>query len=658
MASPREHTEGLIGGLYAIDFAQKLADAAAPLQAFSAARGDQPGCIAVTVARGWPARSRALAALAGVTVPNLMTPVAHGPAATPAGTTGYFVVCPAAPGRPLAATPRAWPEAELMDQLLKPACHVLAELQARSVTHRAIRADNLFQASAGMPVTLGCAWAAPPACHQPAWLEPIASAACLPTGRGDGVIADDVYALGALMMSLALGANPAEASADDELLRRKLEVGSFAALLGKHRLPATLADLLRGMLADDPEHRPSPALLSNPAAARARRVAARPPRRAQRPIEVGPHPAWTARMLAHELSRDPARGLTLLRDGSIGRWVHRGLGDSVSAGQIEAVVQQRQAEAATAGERADALLVTRAVAVLDPAAPLTWRSVTLWPDGLGPALDHALRHTPELAPVLAEIATARVPVAWDERRSNGREGLAARPDALNVRAWLSAAQIGANPARLAYVLNPLAPCDSPSTQDAWVIRLADLLPALEAHAAKSPLANEALVSAGVAAFVEARRDERLDSDLNRLAASCTAADGLSQLRLLARLQTKAASSALPRLSMRAVELVQPLLAKYKSRSRRERLAERLASLAEAGSLTPILMLLDSGAERVSDGDGLAAARARLAEIEERLIGLEASSAERPAQTGRIGREVAEGVGLVACLVGLTLAVFG
>ena len=229
------------------------------------AGGEQAGYIAISVERGWPARARVLGALSGIVTPNLLSPLAHGPALLPTGHTGYFVICQAPGGPAVNAALRVWPEAEITEALLKPAAMVLAELQARNVTHRAIRPANVFQAAPRAPVTLGSAWAAPPACHQPAWMEPPYSAMCLPAGRGEGDIADDVYALGALIVMLAIGAHPMEGLSDEAILRRKLDVGSYAALVGSHRLPSALAELVRGMLADEPEHRPSPALLFNPA---------------------------------------------------------------------------------------------------------------------------------------------------------------------------------------------------------------------------------------------------------------------------------------------------------------------------------------------------------------------------------------------------------
>ena len=90
-----------------------------------------------------------------------------------------------------------------------------------------------------------------------------------------------------LLLCLALGRAPLAQLDDVAILRRKLELGTYAALAGDERLPPIIGDLVRGMLAEDPEHRPTPTLLRDPASARGRRVAARPPRRAQRPDRAG-----------------------------------------------------------------------------------------------------------------------------------------------------------------------------------------------------------------------------------------------------------------------------------------------------------------------------------------------------------------------------------
>ena len=460
----------LIGGVYSIDFTRPMQGAAPPGPAFEAAAPGQASAMAVPVSRGFPARGRALAALAGMQTPNLLWPMAHGPAPTPSGDTGYFVICPAPPGPSLHANLRPWSETELLEHVVKPAAVVLADLHARGVTHRAIRPDNLFQGARGTPVSLGCAWAAPPACHQPGWIEPTYSAACLPAGRGNGTIADDVYALGAVLVLLALGRSPVEGLTDEAVLHQKLEQGSHAALTANHRLPPGIAELVRGMLADDPDHRPSPALLGTPAAARARRIAARPIRRAQRPIEVGACSASTARSLARALQRDPRAAIAMLRNGLVDRWLRRGLGDALAAGQLDEAVRLRDMQANSGDALADPALIANAVAVLDPAAPFVWRSVTLWPDGLGAALDYALHHQPDLAGPIGEIAMLNVAELWASRREVPDDA-ASRPEIPDIRSVRADRRPGVAELRLTYSLNPLSPCGSPMLKRFWVTRL-------------------------------------------------------------------------------------------------------------------------------------------------------------------------------------------
>ena len=85
--------------------------------------------------------------------------------------------------------------------------------------------------------------------HQPTLFETPYTAMCEPAARGPGTIADDVYALGVLMMWLAAGKMPCEGMTDDEIIRAKLGMGGFAALSRDLRLSGFMNDLLSGMLA-------------------------------------------------------------------------------------------------------------------------------------------------------------------------------------------------------------------------------------------------------------------------------------------------------------------------------------------------------------------------------------------------------------------------
>jgi eukaryotic-like serine/threonine-protein kinase len=176
--------------------------------------GGRADLMAIQLDRNLPPRPRAFQALAAP-IEGLLTPLAYGQVRE-----ACYAICLAPPGPSVQARGRPWPEGELLAYVLRPAARVLEALATRGITHRGIRLDNVFQSAPGQPVVLGTSWTTPPAMAQPALFEPPYSAMCLPAGRGEGMIADDVYALGVLLLCLALGHPPLEQHDDAAIIRR------------------------------------------------------------------------------------------------------------------------------------------------------------------------------------------------------------------------------------------------------------------------------------------------------------------------------------------------------------------------------------------------------------------------------------------------------
>ncbi|HET8995859.1 MAG TPA: hypothetical protein VFN42_04265, partial [Acetobacteraceae bacterium] len=587
-------------------------------------------------------------------IDGLLSPLAHGRAPGPLNQPSYFVISRMPPGPPLAAQPRPWPEAALLDQFLRPAALVLEQLQAVGVTHRAIRLNNLFQAAPGHPIVLGQAWAAPPAMHQPAVHEPPYSGSCLPAGRGAGSIADDVYALGVTLLALALGRVPLAELDEAAVVRRKLERGSHAALIGDERLPPVIADLVRGMLAEDPEHRPTPTLLLDPAAARGRRVAARPPRHAQHGLTVAGVQAWDARTLANAVATEPDQGLHVLRNGTALQWLRREVGDAGLAARIEELLRHRLAESGPEETRSDALLTMRAVSLLDPLAPLCWRGLNLWPDGLGTALAAAQDTDPASMARLEELVATEAISLWATARPDRCDFAMLRVEARQNRAWLQTGGLAGGLPRLLYGLNPLVPCLSPLTASRWVARLNDVLPALEAAIAANPKLRP--MDAHVAGFIAARTERGLDAELNMLAAPKPAVAEAAQLRLLAQIQAKLHREPLPALAAWLAEQTAPLLKQWHNRAKRAELEHGLRDLAQAGLLAPMLALVDDPAGRNADAQAAQVAANELVRIDAELSRLSAGTQQRAMQALRFGQELAAGIGLTVLATVLAIAV--
>ncbi len=568
------------------------------------------------------------------------------------------IICRAPLGPAVGSVPRSWGEAELLDCLLRPAAQALVALAARGVTHRAIRPGNVFQAAPGQPVTLGQAWSGPPAARQPALFEPPYAAMCLPVGRGEGSIADDVYALGVLLLVLALGrgaANGAENTGD--IVRRKLEYGSFAAVAGEARLPPIVADLARGMLAEDPEHRPTPSLLLEPAAARARRLAARPPKRAQNALRVGPWSAWDARALAHAIAVHPQPGLALLRGGTVDLWLRRSIGDAALAGRLDEVVRTRPAGEPEA--QSDALLAMRAVAVLDPLAPLCWRGLVLWPSGVGPALAavRAGEAGETVATALLDLIAGEAAVTWAGARSGRADAAPVPAEARRWRTLLAARGPTGGVRRLVYALNPLLPCASPLLAGRAVARCTDLVAALEVRAGRSDAHPDTPpVDADIAAFAVVHSERPSEAEIASLAAEGGVRAAAARLEMLATLQE---SARVPAPALARWLISDPdLLAGWHNNAGRTELTARLTALASAGQLRPLFALLRDPAGRAADTKGAKVAQAQLAAVDAEIARIQAGRRQREAAARDLGQEVAAGIAFAALALSLIRLVIG
>ena len=664
--------DGIIATHYRIDAAQSALTLQGGLTAYPVIDRRDPSAplIAIETRPDLPARPRITLARNGPPVPYAVLPVDYGSGRTIAGCPGWFVIGQAPPGTPIglqhqapplgipppgapAAAPfpaapasavQPWRETDLIALILIPAAAALAGLQARGLTHRAINPDNLYHASPRDHATLGPFWAAPPACHQPPVFEPPYMALCLPSARGDGAIADDIYALGVTLLSLAIGRIPLAALEPAAIQRRKLELGSFEALTADASLPPLISDLLRGMLAEDPDHRPSPALLTRPEQARARRVAARPPRRAQLPLDVGSLKAWSARELAHAIGAQPERGHILLKSGDVERWLRRTLGDPQIGMRVEEVLRRADPGAMDDG-RQQALTVMRCVAAIDPLAPLVWRGIAFQPDGIGPAIAGA--PVGLLAAIQEIVATEAVQeYCVSSAGRHTRAGL--KEDQRDWRIWLLARGPAGGVNRLAYGMNPMLACASPLLAGHSVVRVADLLPALDAAAAAADRTRPPMDS-HIAGFIAARAESAISGDLATLTSFASQEDRLAVLRLFGRLQTRLNPDPLPNLAAWLVSGGLASVQDWASHHTRIRLENDLKRAVAEGRIADIATLLDDVPSRRADRLGAAQAVSRVEQLEDALAAITRDATRRADAARHLSYELVTGAGLLASL---------
>jgi hypothetical protein len=665
MATPPDAAARTLAAAYAIDMSQPISagDAAEPglggiAYPATARQSGRADLMALVVPKGQPPRAAILATLGGANLLGVMMPIDHGRITLPGGQIGYAVIteAPPGPGFRLPAAPMA--EADLLDQVLKPAAAALAKLHARGVTHRNIRPGNLFLSGGERPgVVLGPAWTTPPASLQPPAYDPPYSAMCLPGGRGEGSPADDVYALGATLLALAVGRELLPGLDATAVVSRKLALGSFAALLEDDRLSSVVGDLVRGMLADDPDHRPSATLLTDPVAARGRRISSRPKRRAGSELQVGTLSVPDARTLAHAMATQPGPAMQLLQSGAIDVWLRRDVGDAAVAQKIEEVVRTRRLFGAFQAGRPDPHLLAGAIAVLDPLTPLCWDGIAWWPDATGPAMATAAKADADrIAAAVDQDAIA----AWAMLRTDRVDAAALTTLYRQARILLVTPGPAFGRPRMLYMLNPLLPCAAPALAPACVCHLADVLPALEGMAAIPEQRRSLPLDAELSAFLAARADQTGGGAITQLLERPPKDSNppLFQLRVLAAVQSRLRAPALPGIAGWLNEHTAPLLEDRRNNAARAALAERVKSLAEAGQLGPMLAALEDPAAQQADDHGASNAQARIRALDDALQAIADGAPARAEYAQRLGQELAVGAGMTAVAAALALMAFG
>lgn len=572
-----------------------LSTATATAFACRAKRDPQREIFAYVFQSGLPPRIDMVSALRGLDHPTAMKMLDFGVAHWPPDRKERPVVVFERPrgtrlARLLKQDRLAMGEEPITHYIIQPALQGLRELKNRRVFHGCINPANMFlRESAATSLQFGECLSAPPGYSQPTVFETIERGMALPAGRGNGTMADDLYSLGVLVLSVLLGRVPGAGMDDRTVITAKIELGSYAALVGDLRLPVTMTELLRGLLMDDPGQRwileDIDLWLSG------RRLSpkqAHAPRRASRPLEFAGHEYWNPRALAQALGERPLAAHPLIERGDLQIWLRRSLEHDRMAGHVDDAV--RTAGSGGGGPIEDRRLA-RVLIALDPAAPIRYRGKAAMPEGIGGALSEALVRGTGIQEI-AEIVAGLLPLFWVNMQPVPRPEHVPIAKAFDqVRGYLDHTTIGFGIERCVYQLNPQMPCASMILEHHCVLDLDSLLWALEAIADSEDRPQDP-IDRHIVAFIVARTPDVGDRILVALSHDAGSVErALGIVELLLTIQGVTRVHPLPRLCAWAVAVAEPAIERYNSRSLRERVRDELLRQAENGLFRNIFMIL-------------------------------------------------------------------
>ncbi len=562
--------------------------------------------------------------------------------------------------KPDATTINAMHPDEITRCVLGPAILTLGYMAQRSLTHRAIRPDNIYwDGLLKTSIILGDCLSTGPAMLQPVLFESIESGMTPPIGRGPGTIADDFYALGVTTLILSTGRVPLQGLTPDEIIREKLKHGSFSALMEGERPPFGLRELLRGLLSDDSYNRWGLEQLEQwrsdgqRSSVQEVRTGAVP-----RSYKFDGKDYSNYRLLADAFGRDMKKAATAIADPQFDEWLRRGLNDHVLADRIKSILHFGS-DSKNSG-RPGASQVSRVCMLLDPYGPIRAKGVVAMPTGLGNVLSDAfIRNDTSAIDAVRNCLTDGAGADW--YRLKGDTETVIYQQEINqfdrMQQFLANKSLGYGIERCLYVLDPHHACRSRIVKGEHVGEARDLLPALEQVAKRtgelSPVVDRHLI-----AYIVTRFKINIDRQLASLEndPDDDLAVKLAMLTICARIQTKHGPMELPALTAWFARQVEPAVNRINSRSFREQMRKRVRALATGGNLFKLHACLSNDKAFRQDDNARKKAAREFALAAKEIAQLESQEFRDSAQ--RSGWKIASGMSTSVSFLTVFFVAFG
>lgn len=538
--------------------------------------------------------------------------------------------------------------------IIKPLADALIELGLKGITHRAIRPDNLYYMDeARTNIVLGDCVTCVPANDQPVVLEPIESGMCVPSARGSGTFADDMYALGATLLILAIGRNALQNVPDAEIIRRKIKDGSYGTLVSDERVPVSLIECFRGLLTDDMEQRWKPENIELwLAGKRLTPVQARAEPQSQRAFKFADMEFHSIRPLSYAMYLNWDKAIGVITDGSLEIWIRRGLELGDLADAIASSIKNSRAFGGQQKDQDD-ITLSRVLMILDPRAPVRMRDFRVALEGFGGSLAVATLAKQKLQPY-TDFINRELWRHWITAQTKYHADNAQWETVFkDLRNYLKDTNSGAGIERCVYELTEWMPCLSPLIVDQYVMEVKGVLPALEV-ASKTVNTKLWPVDRHVAAFMRARYAKGVSTQIYAMNDPRPERATIVMLSVLAIVQWRLGPETLFGLASWVGGLMGTVINAYQSRPKRKEIEREMPKLIRKGNLAEIYNFLDNPEERQCDAEGFAWAKAEYAAAEKQAFDLEHGQIDRQESAIKSGQKS----GAIAAVVIMLLTYTG
>lgn len=456
-------------------------------------------------------------------------------------------------------------------------------LKSYSLTHRAIRLDNMyFKDETCSEIMLGDCLAGFPAFHQPPAYETIESLMSDREGRGDGHDSQDIYAAGVAVLSMLYRKDLLKDLSAPEVLRLKLKRSSYSVLTAEDKMPNPYVNLFKGILLDHSDERWTYTQIYNFLDGKPNSFGisgnSETPKKS---LTVGGEKFYTPTGVALALQNNPQEAMELINNGKLLEWVRSGIEDEKLYSKLEKFFKQGT------GGTLPQIIVCKTCILLNPAAPIRYDGVAAFPDGMAKAVFYALKNRGNLKPFI-DIFSNDLIKTWYMEQTNARSPV----NAAEFKIYINRQDYGYGIERIIYDIDADLPCSSPLFGDEFVISVPQILKALDNTYAEK-VVTTAPFDKIIIAYLRCKLGKKIDNILTEINSSKTTTQISGILHLYSDIQKKLGPAQLPHLAQWLINYSIPLIKSYHNVKYQKYLEHEIVRYAKDGRLMDVYGILEN-----------------------------------------------------------------
>ncbi len=508
-------------------------------------------------------------------------------------------------------TKTSWRHPDIVSYFVQPMARMLKEMEGKVFCHGSIRPDNIFYSSGdkNRPIILGDCLSVNAMSTQRSLLLPIDKALTDPMGRGVGSSADDVYAFGVSLALFLRRGDELAGLTDIEIVRKKIELGSYAAIIGAERFQASFLELLRGVLHDEQNLRWSvddifawldgTRLTPAPLAKR---------KKAARPLLFMNKKHYFTDTFALELHKNPNEVVELVGSDVLGQWIEKSLADK-SLHQSYTDILDRVGDINSNQD----LLVTHLRMLFNPNLPIYYKKQCFTFDGIGAIMAREAYLENDLSAFQEAIALSIPDYALVERSMPQNEILTLVKQYDKCRTALRQKKLGGGVEKVIYMLCRNVPCLSPKYKGYFINSHKSALVAFENMSSSGGQIALYLDRHAIAFFsvMSAAAIERCLFDLNSPKKDRQIAGNLRFLAFMHRQSKDLSVNAVAAVFMDSLSDVYKV---FKHKGLRKQVEDAVKKAAMSGDLAGMSALLDDEGTLLKDRQAFARAMSEFARL--------------------------------------------